>query len=157
MKMNKLCSNLDQSNPAAGGFTDEEKQTMRHNIGAAAASDVTVWHEMTVDTTKRDSSELNLIADFDFDGCIGYYFDNNTSLRLTWWHNAMEDYPVFRIYDNNNYTDINGPVFQDATPLSTQFYNGNGQHNTLRWKLSTFKCVDIHFNPSTAKLYWKEM
>ena len=33
-KMNKLCSNLDQSNPATGGFTDEEKQTMRNNIGA---------------------------------------------------------------------------------------------------------------------------
>lgn len=36
--MNKLCSNLDQSNPAAGGFTDEEKQTMRHNIGAGTAN-----------------------------------------------------------------------------------------------------------------------
>ncbi len=40
MKMNKLCSNLDQSNPSTGGFTDEEKQTMRNNIGAAAASDI---------------------------------------------------------------------------------------------------------------------
>lgn len=38
MKLNKLCSNLDQSNPTAGGFTDEEKGTMRNNIGAAAAS-----------------------------------------------------------------------------------------------------------------------
>ena len=32
MKLNKLCSNLDQS------FTDEEKDTMRKNIGAAAIS-----------------------------------------------------------------------------------------------------------------------
>lgn len=35
MKLNKLCSNLDQSNSNAGGFTDEEKGTMRNNIGAA--------------------------------------------------------------------------------------------------------------------------
>lgn len=34
MKMNKLCYNLDQSNPSTGGFTDVEKQTMRNNIGA---------------------------------------------------------------------------------------------------------------------------
>ena len=37
-KINKLCSNLDQSNPATGGFTDEEKQTMRNNIGAGTAN-----------------------------------------------------------------------------------------------------------------------
>lgn len=38
MKLNKLCSNLDQSNSNSGGFTDEEKGTMRNNIGAASAS-----------------------------------------------------------------------------------------------------------------------
>ena len=32
-KMNKLCSNVDQSNPNNGGFTVEEKATMRKNIG----------------------------------------------------------------------------------------------------------------------------
>lgn len=38
MKMNKLCSNLDQSNSNSGGFTDEEKATMRNNIGAGTAN-----------------------------------------------------------------------------------------------------------------------
>lgn len=38
MKLNKLCSNLDQSNSNSGGFTEEEKGTMRNNIGAADAS-----------------------------------------------------------------------------------------------------------------------
>lgn len=38
MKLNKLCSNLDQSNQATGGFTDAEKVTMRNNIGAADAT-----------------------------------------------------------------------------------------------------------------------
>ena len=38
MKLNKLCCNLDQSNSNSGGFTDEEKGTMRNNIGAADAS-----------------------------------------------------------------------------------------------------------------------
>ena len=32
-KMNKLCSNVDQSNPNNGGFTTEEKARMRKNIG----------------------------------------------------------------------------------------------------------------------------
>ena len=48
MKMNKLCSNLDQSNPAAGGFTDDEKRTMRNNIGASQISYNSTVTDMTV-------------------------------------------------------------------------------------------------------------
>lgn len=46
--MNKLCSNLDQSNPVAGGFTDDEKRTMRNNIGASKISYDNAVTDMTV-------------------------------------------------------------------------------------------------------------
>ncbi len=149
-KQNKVAVNLAQD------FTATEKQTARNNIGAAASTDISQWHEMTVDTTKRDSTQMNLIADFGEDGCIGYYFDNGQSLRLTWWHNGMDEYPEFKLWNNNGYDDINGPVFQEPVALNAQFYNGNGQHNTLRWKLSSFRCVDIHYNTFTNRLYWKD-
>lgn len=149
-KQMKVCANLQQN------FTDTEKQTARNNIGAAAFTDVSIWHEMNVDTSKRDSTQMNLIADFGDNGCIGYYFDSQTLLRLTWWHNGFEDYPVFKLWNNNNYDAINGPNWQEPVALGVQFYNGNGHHNTLRWKLSSFKCVDIHFNPFTERLYWKD-
>ena len=48
MKMNKLCSNIDQSNPEEGGFTDEEKAVMRNNIGASQISYDNAVTDMTV-------------------------------------------------------------------------------------------------------------
>lgn len=62
MKMNKLCSNIDQSNPANGGFTDAEKQRMRNNIGVTNYNRVTnnVTLTMTRNITADDINVLNL-------------------------------------------------------------------------------------------------
>lgn len=102
MKLNKLCSNLDQSNSNSGGFTDEEKGTMRNNIGAADASafnrlsdvvqDLTYqvrantgklesmkWTKVDVDRTNTIAKELFTAGDLS----IGYYFDNGGAFRLT--------------------------------------------------------------------------
>lgn len=103
MKLNKLCSNLDQSNSNAGGFTDEEKGTMRKNIGAADASafnrlsstveDLTYqvrantgvlesmkWTKSDVDlNVKVEATQLLTVGNL----IIGYYFDNNGSFRLS--------------------------------------------------------------------------
>lgn len=61
-KMNKLCSNIDQSNPANGGFTDEEKARMRNNIGVTNYNRVTnnVTLSMTRNITDDDVNVLNL-------------------------------------------------------------------------------------------------
>lgn len=96
MKLNKLCSNLDQS------FTDEEKDTMRKNIGAAAISSLSQlsdnvrdlkfhvaantdklesmkWTKVDVDTNiTTPAKELFTVGNL----TIGYYFDSAASFRL---------------------------------------------------------------------------
>ena len=163
-KMNKVAVNLNQD------FTEEEQTTARNNIGAASRDNITAingtlanldnrvkgleqkeaWKEVDIDMTKTNSSDKNEVAYFGDDGYIGYYVTSN-SLRLTWYNDTAAN---FKMWANDGYTDINGA---GPVALSAQFYNGNGQHNTLRWKLNSFRCIDIHFNPDTNKLYWKEM
>lgn len=163
-KMNKVAVNLNQD------FTEEEQTTARNNIRAASTDNIRTingtlanlnnrvngleqkeaWKEVDIDLTKNNSSDKNEVAYFGDDGYIGYYVTSN-SLRLTWYNDSAA---TFKMWDNNGYTDINGA---GPVALSTQFYNGNGQHNTLRWKLNSFRCIDFHFNPDTKKLYWKEL
>ena len=163
-QMNKVAVNLAQD------FTDAQKAQGRANIGAASRDNITAingtlanldnrvkgleqkeaWKEVDIDITKNNSSDKNEVAYFGDDGYIGYYVTSN-SLRLTWYNDTAAN---FKMWANDGYTDINGA---GPVALSAQFYNGNGQHNTLRWKLNSFRCIDIHFNPDTNKLYWKEM
>ena len=162
-KMNKVAVNLNQD------FTPEEMVTARNNIRAASTDSVknlegavgnldnrvkgleqeSTWKEVDIDITKNNSSEKNEVAYFGNDGYIGYYVTSN-SLRLTWYNDSAA---TFKMWANDGYTDINGA---GPVALSAQFYNGNGQHNTLRWKLNSFRCIDFHFNPDTKKLYWKD-
>lgn len=163
-KQMKVCANLNQD------FTEEEQTTARNNIRAASTDNIRtingtlanidnrvdsleqkdVWKEVDIDMTKTNSSAKNEVAYFGDDGYIGYYVTSN-SLRLTWYNDTSA---TFKMWANDGYTDINGA---GPVALSAQFYNGNGQHNTLRWKLNSFRCIDIHFNPDTNKLYWKEL
>lgn len=164
-QMNKVAVNLAQD------FTDAQKAQGRANIGAASRDNITsingalanidnrvkgleqksTWKEVDIDTTKTNLSEKNEIADLGNDGYIGYYFDNGGSFRLTWYNDTAA---TFKMWSDNGYTDINGA---GPVAISAQLYNGNGQHNTLRWKLNSFRCIDIHFNTDTNKLYWKEL
>lgn len=163
-QMNKVAVNLAQD------FTDAQKSQARANISAASTDNIRaingtlanidnrvdsleqkdVWKEVDIDMTKTNSSEKNEVAYFGTDGYIGYYVTSN-SLRLTWYNDTAAN---FKMWANDGYTDINGA---GPVALSAQFYNGNGQHNTLRWKLNSFRCIDFHFNPDTKKLYWKEL
>ena len=164
-KQMKVCTNLNQD------FTPEEMTTARNNI-RAASTEVTntlngavgnldnrvksleqksTWKEVVIDTTKTDISVKNEIADIGNDGYIGYYFDNGGNIRLTWYNDSSA---TFKMWSNDGYTEVNGA---GPVALNAQFYNGNGQHNTLRWKLNSFRCIDFHFNPDTKKLYWKEL
>ena len=103
MKLNKLCSNLDQSNSNSGGFTDEEKGTMRNNIGAADASvlnrlsdtvqdlyytvnantgalEEMKWTKFDININERvEAAHLLTVGNLN----IGYYFDNAGQLRLS--------------------------------------------------------------------------
>lgn len=63
MKLNKLCSNLDQSNPTAGGFTEEEKDTMRNNIGAADASALNRVSNVVQDLTYKVAANDGKISE----------------------------------------------------------------------------------------------
>lgn len=171
-KQNKVAVNLNQD------FTKEEMTTARNNIGAASTDEITnindtirningalgnlsnkvggleqkeAWKDVDIDTSKNNSSEKNEVAYFGDDGYIGYYFDNGGNFRLTWYNDTSA---TFKMWSDNGYTEINGAGPVD---LSAQFYNGNGQHNTLRWYLNSFRCIDFHFNTDTKKLYWKEL
>ena len=64
MKMNKLCSNIDQSNPANGGFTDAEKAVMRNNIGVTNYNRIT--NNVTLAMTKNTSDNIYTIHLYDF-------------------------------------------------------------------------------------------
>lgn len=170
-KMNKVAVNLNQD------FTTEEQTTARNNIRAASSDSITTingtitningtlsnltnrvngleqkesWKEVDIDMTKTNSEDKNEVAYFGNDGYIGYYVVG-AGLRLTWYNDSSAN---FKMWANDGYTDINGA---GPVALSIQFYNGNGQHNTLRWKLNSFRCIDFHFNPDTKKLYWKEL
>lgn len=165
MKQNKVAVNLNQD------FTEEEQSTARNNIGAASEENLNSlqgslriqaervnslyqkesWKEVDIDPLKRNPSEKNVIVYLGNDGHIGYYFDNSSSLSLTWYDDTSAN---FKMWSNDGYTEINGA---GPIPLNAKFYNGNGQHNTLRWKLNSFRCIDFHFNPDTKKLYWKEL
>lgn len=84
MKMNKLCSNLDQSNPSTGGFTDVEKQTMRNNIGAAAASDVTNKSEIKVyEGSSTVHKNLMTIYEDSTSGAMAGVNFNNANSKVT--------------------------------------------------------------------------
>ena len=63
MKLNKLCCNLDQSNSNSGGFTDEEKGTMRNNIGAAAASSLNRLSNAVEDLTYKVNANTGEITE----------------------------------------------------------------------------------------------
>lgn len=62
-KINKLCSNLDQSNSTAGGFTDEEKGTMRNNIGAAASTALNSMSDAVQDLTYKVNANDGAISE----------------------------------------------------------------------------------------------
>lgn len=62
MKMNKLCSNIDQSNPEQGGFTDEEKSVMRNNIGAGDGKVSWVQYSQGQPTPTVDRSPLSIVS-----------------------------------------------------------------------------------------------
>lgn len=163
-KMNKVAVNLNQD------FSEQEMTTARNNIGAASTDNIrtingtlanldnrvkgleqkSTWKEVGIDLSKTNPSEKNVVANFGDDGCIGYYV-TGSGLRLTWYNDSSAN---FKLWANDGYTDINGA---GPVALGAQFYNVNGQHNTLRWKLNSFRCVDFHFNPDTKKLYWKEL
>lgn len=144
-KQCKVAVNLAQD------FTNEEKAQARANIGI----DIT-WKEFTPDTTVSAASVTSIVHSFGNDGCIGYYFDSGASLRLTWWHNELEAYPSFYMWYDTGSTSISSAQFQTPVSIGAQFYNGNGQKNTLRWKYDTFRCVDFYYEPNTNKLYWRE-
>ena len=173
MKQNKVAVNLNQD------FTEEEQTTARNNIGAASSDSITTidgtitningtlanltnrvngleqkesWKEVDIDMTKTNNEDKNEVAYFGNDGYIGYYVDGGGGLRLTWYNDSAAS--TFKMWSNEGYNDINGA---GPVALSVQFYNGNGQHNTLRWKLNSFRCIDFHFNTDTKKLYWKEL
>lgn len=61
-KMNKLCSNVDQSNPNNGGFTDEEKARMRKNIGASDGTLSWVTYNEGSPTPVIDNSTLTVVS-----------------------------------------------------------------------------------------------
>lgn len=84
MKMNKLCSNLDQSNPSTGGFTDVEKQTMRNNIGAAASTDVTNKSEIKVfEGSSTVHKDLMTIYEDSQTGAMSGVNFNNANSKVT--------------------------------------------------------------------------
>ena len=102
MKLNKLCSNLDQSNSNSGGFTEEEKGTMRNNIGAADASALNrlsntvqdLTYKVRANTGKLESMkwtkvDVNLNTSVETplitvgNLIIGYHIDNAVNFRLS--------------------------------------------------------------------------
>lgn len=74
-KLNKVCVNIDQSNSANGGFTDDEKAQARTNIGALGQSDVVTanrynWSSPTVPNSvdeikfnQKEASTTQIMAD----------------------------------------------------------------------------------------------
>ena len=57
-KLNKLCVNIDQTDPDNGGFTDSEKAQARANIGATGASDLPAIKQISMGGVSSDISEL---------------------------------------------------------------------------------------------------
>lgn len=57
-KLNKVCVNIDQTDPANGGFTDTEKAQARANIGATGASDLPNIKHVAMNGTETDVSLL---------------------------------------------------------------------------------------------------
>lgn len=57
-KLNKVCVNIDQTDPNNGGFTDSEKAQARANIGATGASDLPVIKHLTMGGVSSTIDEL---------------------------------------------------------------------------------------------------
>ena len=62
MQMNKLCVNIDQSNPEQGGFTDEQKLQARTNIGAGDGKVSWVQYSQGSPTPTVDRSPLSVVS-----------------------------------------------------------------------------------------------
>lgn len=161
MKLNKLCSNLDQS------FTDEEKDTMRKNIGAAAISslnqlsdkvrDLTYqvrantgelesmkWTKVNVDTSINVvAKELFTVGNL----TIGYYFDNAVNFRLAMKSTSGTRY--IYLSDNMGY----GGGYQ-VTNSSWSLINMRGFSNGCQYEsLIGYDCTadeHIHFEVQFA-------
>lgn len=99
MKMNKLCSNIDQSNPNNGGFTDEEKARMRNNIGVTNYHRVThnVVQSMTYDTTSGSITQINLY-DFKFHNGHEYHTFVSVPSNSIYLSNYNKDKVILTIW-----------------------------------------------------------
>ena len=62
MQMNKVCVNIDQSNPEQGGFTDKQKATARQNIGAGDGKVSWVQYSQGQPTPAVDRSPLSIVS-----------------------------------------------------------------------------------------------
>jgi len=58
-KINKVLSNIDQSDPSTGGFTEEEKARIRNNIGAMSSVDSSVMREIGKSVPTGDAGKIN--------------------------------------------------------------------------------------------------
>lgn len=62
MQNNKVCVNIDQSNPEQGGFTDEQKQQARTNIGAGDGKVSWVQYSQGSPYPTVDRSPLSVVS-----------------------------------------------------------------------------------------------
>lgn len=137
MKLNKLCSNVDQSNPDKGGFTEEEKQTMRNNIGAAASADVTNKSEIKVYEGGSSRVHKNLMTVYEVSptgAMAGITFNN----------------------ENSNVTMVKKPVTGDSGKVLTVTEPGGSTVPYYEWKEMPFPAVVKTHHSNVATSYtWR--
>lgn len=85
MKQNKVCVNIDQTDPNHNGFTEEEKAQARQNIGAVGAGDIPELpdlsyyvsvNEQTFTDAQKEQARTNISAS---DGKIPFVYYNEST------------------------------------------------------------------------------
>lgn len=133
MKLNKLCSNLDQSNSNSGGFTDEEKGTMRKNIGAAAATTLNSMSNVVQDLKYNIDSINGILESTPSDA--GKALIVNSSGNPSW--TAIDSAPNISIISefntNSTYTKFGTNYGKDNKRSIHTFTHGTYPDNISSW------------------------
>lgn len=133
MKLNKLCSNLDQSNSNSGGFTEEEKGTMLNNIGAADVTSLNRLSSSVQDLSHKVSNINGILEATSSDAGKALIVNSSGSPAWTSIDSAPNISRISEFNTNSTYTKFGTNYGKENKRSIHTFTHGTYPDNISSW------------------------
>jgi len=138
---NKVCVNIDQTDPASGGFTDAEKLQARKNTGAASILSLAESFESRAPNYKWDAGEV-----CSYGGTLWQFDVNHTG---DWTGADVHETTIFAPKDGLIYVQENGIWRNLASIISSSWVEINNKIGHL-YQPSSSGRVSFLYNKNLA-------